>query len=261
MTPVGRILILPKGRYDADIVYNMLDLVMHNGTSWLAKKTVVGIEPSEENSEHWQKLVDINESVAVQIEDKINEYFLAPSYVTPIQNGGTGGKTLEEARANLGFPPDYITSVKNGGTGASTVEEVLVNLGLQYKPNFQIVSYTGIGEYGIDHPCSLTFDFAPDMILWVAYESDLGEGGLHKSDSAYSIMLCDKLTTEYVKGVGIADDNWNHNYAKKSADGKTVFWYASYTGASIQEGRTLQLNNEHNTYYFIGIGKGGLKWQ
>ena len=47
MASAGRILIMPKGNYNADTQYEMLDLVYHNGTSWLAKKTTKGIEPSE----------------------------------------------------------------------------------------------------------------------------------------------------------------------------------------------------------------------
>lgn len=59
MASAGRILILPKGDYDPSITYEMLDLVNHNGKSWLAKKTSVGIEPSDANSEYWQNMFDI----------------------------------------------------------------------------------------------------------------------------------------------------------------------------------------------------------
>ena len=58
MASAGRILILPKGEYNANTTYEMLDLVFYNETSWLAKKTVVGIEPSEANSEYWHKLCE-----------------------------------------------------------------------------------------------------------------------------------------------------------------------------------------------------------
>lgn len=61
MASAGRILIMPKGNYDANTTYEMLDLVFHNGTSWLARKTVVGIEPSEANEEYWQCLLKLPE--------------------------------------------------------------------------------------------------------------------------------------------------------------------------------------------------------
>ena len=51
----GRVLILPKGDYDASVTYEFLDLVNHKSSSWLAKKSSQGIEPSDENSEFWQK--------------------------------------------------------------------------------------------------------------------------------------------------------------------------------------------------------------
>ena len=59
MASAGRILIMPKGTYNASTTYEMLDMVNYNGASWLAKKTVTGIEPSEANSEHWHNLIKI----------------------------------------------------------------------------------------------------------------------------------------------------------------------------------------------------------
>ena len=65
MANAGRILIIPRGDYDNEFPYEMLDLVYHNGTSWLAKKTVVGIEPSEENEEYWHLVVKKDETKVV----------------------------------------------------------------------------------------------------------------------------------------------------------------------------------------------------
>lgn len=58
MANAGRILIMPKGKYDASKTYEMLDLVNYNGISWIAKKTVTGIAPVE--GEYWQSLLGIN---------------------------------------------------------------------------------------------------------------------------------------------------------------------------------------------------------
>ena len=60
MVSAGRILIMPKGNYDSSVTYEMLDMVSHNGTTWVAKKTVKGIEPSAANSEHWHNMFDLD---------------------------------------------------------------------------------------------------------------------------------------------------------------------------------------------------------
>ena len=59
MADAGRILIIPRGDYNANSTYEKLDLVKYKGASWLAKKNATGVEPSE--GEYWQKLfyVDI----------------------------------------------------------------------------------------------------------------------------------------------------------------------------------------------------------
>lgn len=64
MTSAGRILIMPKGEWEEETTYEMLDLVGYNGGAWLAKKTATGIEPSAENKEFWQNMCDVGDAVA-----------------------------------------------------------------------------------------------------------------------------------------------------------------------------------------------------
>ena len=79
----GRILIKPRGEWDANITYEMLDLVNHNGYAFLAKRTVVGIEPSAEHSTYWHDMLDIKkivensiaETVADEVGDILSERF------------------------------------------------------------------------------------------------------------------------------------------------------------------------------------------
>jgi len=59
MANAGRILIIPKGSWSADETYEMLDMVNHEGVSWLAKKTSAGIAPSTEASEYWFNFMGI----------------------------------------------------------------------------------------------------------------------------------------------------------------------------------------------------------
>lgn len=74
MTVAGRILIMPKGDWTSATTYEMLDLVKHNGTSWLAKQTSTGIEPTEDNSEYWQNMFDADAFVDAKIEAAVKAY-------------------------------------------------------------------------------------------------------------------------------------------------------------------------------------------
>lgn len=57
MANAGRILIIPRGDYNEEYKYEMLDLVGYGAATWLAKKTSIGIEPSEANTEYWFKFL------------------------------------------------------------------------------------------------------------------------------------------------------------------------------------------------------------
>ena len=54
---LGRVSIVPKGTWNANTVYNRLDAVVHNGSSWLAKKQNTGQLPGE-GSDAWQLLAE-----------------------------------------------------------------------------------------------------------------------------------------------------------------------------------------------------------
>lgn len=58
MADAGRVLIMPKGDYDPSVSYEMLDLVLYNNIAWLAKRDVIGIEPSDANSWYWFKMIE-----------------------------------------------------------------------------------------------------------------------------------------------------------------------------------------------------------
>jgi hypothetical protein len=48
---IGRIAVNPSGNYDATNTYNKLDLVYHNGSTWMAKRdNITGIEPGDDST-------------------------------------------------------------------------------------------------------------------------------------------------------------------------------------------------------------------
>lgn len=95
MISAGRILIKPCGEWKADVTYRMLDLVNYNGYAYLAKKTVIGIEP-EGHPDEWHNMLDINkiveealvnelaDSVSKMLEERFAELLSEARYVTDL---------------------------------------------------------------------------------------------------------------------------------------------------------------------------------
>ena len=121
-----------------------------------------------------------------------------------------------------------------------------------------VVSYVGTGTYGKDNPCSLTFDFVPRLILYAGKES--GTGYQENNYEDHNIMFCENLPTEYDPSLlnyigfnGENSANTSRRMAKKSLDGRTVYWYADFTEGN-SSAPINQLNVIGTTYYFVGIG-------
>lgn len=127
---------------------------------------------------------------------------------------------------------------------AGTTIEYLGKLG--DKARVQVVSYVGTGTYGSSNPNSLTFDFAPKVVMFLRYYksgiTQSGALGSYGSDSR--VITPESLTTTYAQYNGFGDKSYS--YAKKSKDGKTIFWY---NDSSFHQG-----NDSGYIYYFLVIG-------
>jgi hypothetical protein len=76
----GRILLIPRGDYDANTEYHMLDFVRFQGNSYVAKKTTTGNLPT--NTTYWQPLTEIE-----------------LAYVTPEMFGAVGDGVNDDTTA------------------------------------------------------------------------------------------------------------------------------------------------------------------
>lgn len=144
----------------------------------------------------------------------------------------------------------------------------------------QLISYVGSGRAGQSYPCSVTFDFAPDMVRMVGFTNKatssaastyhsilaitLHQASKNKTFVAQDNIICSLLTTSWRSGLGMnygfeyssSDTPWTdddlagNTAAKKSEDGKTISWYFSYGYA---EPPLQQFNKSGYTYYVLGI--------
>ena len=71
----------------------------------------------------------------------------------------------------------------------------------------------------------------------------------------YPVMLTERLTEEFVQGCGLqdvsGDGDSNISYGKKSADGKTVYWYVDN---SANPNFTFTFNDRGHRYYYSAMG-------
>lgn len=116
----------------------------------------------------------------------------------------------------------------------------------------QTGSYIGTGTYGQANPCSLTFDFEPLLIMGLGHTStteltqDFGFTNTGETNN-YSYLISIPLLTETYKNKMGLSALIEYSYAKKSSDGKTVYWYTTYNAGT-------QYNDSDRTYFCLAIG-------
>lgn len=130
---------------------------------------------------------------------------------------------------------------------AGTTIEYLGKLG--DKARVQVLSYVGTGTYGSSNPNSLTFDFVPKVVIFLVGYYVSGNSVLCYLDSEYYrdsrvvVMSAVKVDKYTPVGFGLSLQAW----AKKTPDGKTIFWY----NTSNQE---VQANISGVRYHFLALG-------
>ena len=190
--------------------------------------------------------------------------------VTPENGGAAYYATLTRADnpTKEGTPPNKATLLKDAtaamyGLGSDAVpDDVLnaiktlingANANADAKAQIATGSYTGTGTYGIDSPNSLTFDFAPKLLIFIDNNGHIMEN--RSDNTSYKALLIGNpqaLGTDYVSmGFPSAYDDSNddeyYSYSKRSEDGKTLYWY-------INSKASYQYNNSGTVYRYVAIG-------
>ncbi len=253
MASAGRILIMPKGDYNAETTYEMLDLVFHGGTSWLARKEVIGIEPSGEHSEHWFKMCEATDLTEVENRLKaLESQMLASISLDDIDLTPYATKT--EVNAISSFLSGLDERLDDVEPKVTALQTDINNISAA---KIEVKTYAGTGGYGSSNPCSVTFSFAPKIVLmlgWIQGESkyQMSINGIGYTYCSNTIF-CDVLGTTYSEVAGFSFSGTNNGpgrFAKKSSDGKTIYWYLNSETNVAQS----QLNAVNNTYYVLAIG-------
>lgn len=98
----GRVLIMPKGDFNSQSTYSMLDFVLYNGKSYVCKKTSTGNLPT--NTEYWQLMLDSAGSLA----DLSDVDLLNPQNGDLIVYNATRGIWVNDVATSISIttPPD-----------------------------------------------------------------------------------------------------------------------------------------------------------
>lgn len=99
------------------------------------------------------------------------------------------------------------------------------------------------------NPANITFDFDPDFIyvIGIGYRSS---SYIVSNSYPYTFIPMADVTTSYINKIWMTGTSSNKSYVKRSSDGKTLYWYATYD----PDNTFSRYYNENGTvYYFCGI--------
>lgn len=111
-------------------------------------------------------------------------------------------------------------------------------------------SYIGTGTYGKDNPNSLRFERKPMLValLYLFYSNGTFQAIFSNStNKIVSCMYLDSLSEDYKENAGFnASASYYNSFGKKSADGKTIYWYAEQDAIG-------QYNTADAEYHYMAI--------
>lgn len=199
----GRVLIKPRGEWNENTTYEMLDLVNHKGYAWLAKRTVVGIEPSDEYPGYWHSLLDIKKIIEENIAETV---------------AGDVGDILSERFSDMLSEARYVPDLMADFTEATFVQWDTETANTPYTEGLT----TSIDGYALVYGNS---EIVRTITAWTDGETfTYGKNGWEKAitSSGGTITGTLKLTKPLELGGGVgtisADDKNTYLDAKKDAE-------------------------------------------
>lgn len=124
------------------------------------------------------------------------------------------------------------------------------------KAQVQVVSYVGTGTWGAGNPCSITFRFAPKIVLALTHNYRSYNGVHYWSsisnfpETVLTMVQASAFTAEYSYTAAFSSSTSNREnyFGKKSSDGRTFSWYC------VSNSPEYFFNRVGVEYCFVGIG-------
>ena len=149
--------------------------------------------------------------------------------------------------------PDASAYPSSGVVGNEEYMYVGVPFENATSPHIQVAtgSYVGTGASGSNHPCALTFDFAPKMVI--VYSGD--SYGPYANTAYTGSSWGTSHQVFYAGSTRFSVYNGYHATTTFSLSGNTLTWYSAYNGSSVTSSAGgCQMNAGGNTYHYIAIG-------
>ena len=236
---------LETGELDAEgQTYSFEEEVGRVVEDWLASKHIVISDLQDIATTHKEEIADLKKTTE--------------THTTDIADIKERVETLETD----------VVPIEKGGTGATTAEEARDNLGLSYAAKIQTGAYVGTGKYGADNPNTLTFEFEPKVVkLFIPRKGQTdGYGDTIGFAESTTFLRNFNVSTAYHDGTndGKTGLSFYDGIVTNIVtwEGNTLTWYAKEVlkDDDFQESSTyssyaaLQNNTEGVTYHYVALG-------
>ena len=106
----GKVMPRPRGPYDPNALYDIIDFVNHKNKLWMSKKpNLQGIEPSEDDTENWMLCIDSKGEDLQELEASIDERFLRVS-----EQITAATDDISELQTSVASNQEQIVELQNG---------------------------------------------------------------------------------------------------------------------------------------------------
>ena len=127
-TILGKVSVTPKGAYAAGTQYERLDAVSHGGGSWMALKTVQGVEPGTD-PESWMQLAEKGKTGDTGPQGAPGKDGVDGSPGPAGQNGQDGAAATIQVGEVVTLEPGQPAAVENTGTEQAAVLKISIPRG------------------------------------------------------------------------------------------------------------------------------------
>lgn len=156
----GKVMPRPRGPYDPNALYDIIDFVNHKNKLWMAKKpNLHGIEPSESDTENWMLCIDSKGEDLQDLEASIDERFLQVAEQITAAND-----EISELQTSVASNQDQITELQNGKADKTKVVNTTIlatvwtGESLPYTNTLAVEGVTESNVVDVSLPDTLTAD-------------------------------------------------------------------------------------------------------